>query len=315
MSASPILVRTKTALITGEWWTIPWWQDEQYFKDGVVSRESAEMAFSELIKVFDAEWLLGQRINSGPPLLHPIATHLMAEGLLPFRFFFELGMNIKTARDYGLLGDIERRLKNRREYWEAAAFELKLLANLIRIGYKVERNYPSGKGRHNCDLKASNESETVFIEIKRPRELIAQNRKIINKAQSFFNSKLLTDSIKSDDDFTLSPLLSRAEADKVFSIVRNAVNKQIPDRGPGIIIVEAPHALDSREFAMIAVERFRGRKKYPSLSAVVLIKSNFHDSQIYHNSHIVFNPLANVDIKQSAITDFLHKLNEPNGIA
>ena len=103
MSASPILVRTKTALITGEWWTIPWWQDEQYFKDGVVSRESAEMAFSELIKVFDAEWLLGQRINSGPPLLHPIATHLMAEGLLPFRFFFELGMNIKTARDYGLL--------------------------------------------------------------------------------------------------------------------------------------------------------------------------------------------------------------------
>jgi hypothetical protein len=45
----------------------------------------------------------------------------------------------------GLLGDIERRLKNPKEYWEAA-FELKFLSSLIRTGYKVERNYLLGKG-------------------------------------------------------------------------------------------------------------------------------------------------------------------------
>ena len=171
MTVAAIIERTKETLQTGEWWTIPWWRDEKYYKDGFGSRETAETAFCELIRTFDAKWMLGQKTNGSPPFLHRIAIELMTEGLLPFQFLYELGINLHTARVTDLIGDIERRLKNPKENWEAAAFELKFLSSLIRTGYKVERNYPSGKGRCNCDFKVSKGYETIFLEIKRPREL------------------------------------------------------------------------------------------------------------------------------------------------
>lgn len=137
-------------------------------KTALLPKKNVETAFCELKRTFDAKWMLGQKTNGSPPFFHQIAIQLLTEGLLPFQFLYELGINLHTVRTADLLGDIERRLKNPKEYWEAAAFELKFLSRLICARYRVERNYPSGKGRHNCDFKVSKGSETVFFEIKRP---------------------------------------------------------------------------------------------------------------------------------------------------
>lgn len=300
--------RTKTARETGVWWAIPYWRDEKYYKDNFASRESVEIAFCELIQTFNAKWLLDQKTNGNAPFVHLIAAHLMAEGLMPFQFLYDIGIDLHTVRSENLVGDIERRLKSSKEYLEAALFELKFLARLLRNGYKIERDHPSGKGKHNCDLKASRNPDTVFIEIKRPWQLSAQNREIANEAHSRFISKLLTDDIKNEDDITSSPLSSCAEANKVFSIVRKAANDQLPKTGPGIIVVASPLALNWNEFETIAQERFQGRKKYPSLSAVVLIESRFHEGQIRHNSHIIYNPIAKIDVKTIPLMEFFRNL-------
>ena len=303
MSASPINERKKETIKTGKWWSIRWWQDNKYYEDSPFSRKDVEAAFNELINVFDAQWMLEQKMNGTPPFWHQIAIQLVTEGPLPFQFLFELGSNLHTARKACLLGDIEKRLKNPKEYWEAAAFELKFLSSWIRTAHKVERNFPSGKGRHNCDFRVSKGSESVFFEIKRPWKLIARNQQIINKIRSDFSTKLLNDDIKKEEDFTSSPLSSRAEADKVFRVIRVAANDQIPKGGPGIVIVEAPYSLNESEFALMAEKRFQGRKKYPALSAIILIQPLFQDGKIGHNSHIVFNSQASIDIRSSPVIE------------
>lgn len=302
--------RTKETMKTGKWWTILWWRDERYYEDSLFVRDIAEVAFNELITVFDAKWMLEQKSIGTPPFLHQIANQLITEGHLPFQFLYELGINLHTVRADNLLGDIERRLKNPKEYWESAAFELKFLSSFIRHGYAVKRNYPSGKGHCNCDLKVSKGRGAVFLEIKRPKELSARNQQIINKAQSHFYTKLLNDDTK-EEDFTSSPLSSRAETNKVFRLIRYAANYQIPAIGPGIVIVESPHALNWSDFAVMAEKRFQGRKKYPALSAVILIKTFFQNGKICHNSCIVFNPLASIDIKSSAVLELFCIMNEP----
>ncbi len=314
MSVAPILERTKTALESGKWWTIPWWRDDKYYKDSFdsfASKKNVETAFCELIRTFDERWMLGQKNNGSPPFSHQIAIQLLTEGLQPFQFLCELGINLHTARVNNLIGDIEGRLKNPKQYWEAAAFELKFLSSLLRNRYKVERNYPSGKGRHNCDFKVSKKSETVFLELKRPQKLIAQNQQIINKAQSRFFTKLLTDDIKEEDSIS-SPLSSHAEVDKVLKIIRDAVNNQIPASGAGVVIVESPLAMNWSEFEFAVKEgkRFQRRKKYPALSAVILIQTFFQNGKICHNNHIVFNPQASIDMKSSAVMGLFSNINK-----
>jgi hypothetical protein len=301
-----ILERARIALECGEWWYIPWWKNEKYYGSGFASKKKAENAFRELIRTFDAKWMLGQRTNGNPFFSHQMAIRLMEEGESPFQFLCELGDNLHTARRAGLLGDIERRLKNSKEYWEAAVFELNLLARLLRNRYKVERNHSSGKGRHNCDFKVSKKSETVFLEIKRPKELIARNLQIVNEAQSRFVHKLLQEDRNNsarEEDFASPPLSSRVEANKVFRIIRDAANYQIPISGPGIVIVNSPDSLNWNEIETIAEKRFSGRKPYANLSAVILTKTLFHESKIQHESRIIINERASVDMKSSAILE------------
>ncbi len=61
MSNSRVLERRDIILRNGEWWAIPWWQQEQYYEDGLFTKEQAEAAFSELKKVFNPKWMLKQR--------------------------------------------------------------------------------------------------------------------------------------------------------------------------------------------------------------------------------------------------------------
>jgi len=305
MSVVSIIDRTKEALKTGRWWIPAWWRDNIYYEDDTFDRDIADAAFNELVTVFDAKWMIEQKSNGNPPFPHQIANQLVTEGHLSFQFLYELGVNLLTVKAANLLGDIERRLKSYKEYWEAAAFELQLLSCFIRAGYAVERNYPSGKGRCNCDLKVSKRSETYFLEIKRPRELSVQNKQIINKTQSQFFTKLMSNDIIQEEDITSSRLSSRAEVDKVFRLIRYAANKQIPEIGPGIVIIESPYILDWNEFefAVMDGKKFQRRKKYPALSAVILTQPFFHSGKICYTNHIVFNPQATINIKSSAIME------------
>jgi len=125
--------------------------------------------------------------------------------------------------------------------------------------------------------------------------------------------KRRNDDIKKEEDFTSSPLCSRAEVDKVFRIIRDAANDQIPASGPGIVIIYSPQALDWHEFELIAEKRFQGRKKYPALSAVILIQRLFQDGQLCHNSHIVFNPQASTDLKSSAVLKLFSNTKKQEG--
>ena len=56
MLDNSILEQEKNKLETGQWWAIPWWQEDQYY-DGLVTRADAEIAFAQLEEVFDARWV------------------------------------------------------------------------------------------------------------------------------------------------------------------------------------------------------------------------------------------------------------------
>lgn len=166
--------RCQITLKTGKWWTIPWWQDDKYYVDGLYTKEQADTAFTELIKVFDAEWLLSQKTVDGKSFRDGLATMLSGEGF--FRHLISLGWDLHNIKNAGntmdrKICDIERRLKNPAEYWEAAWFELKFLSLFHSQGFNIEPDCRSGNGKSNCDYKISDGCETVFfIEAKRPTD-------------------------------------------------------------------------------------------------------------------------------------------------
>lgn len=220
---------------TGEWWTIPWWQEDQYCKNSPFTKEEAETAFNELRKVFDAEWMLKQI----PSFQHPIVYPLIYGGFLHFQFLCSLGLNLKIVREECLLGDLERRLKNPLEYVEAAVFELKFLSLFCCSGFEVTRHHKSDKGKHNCDFKITKGGETLYLEVKRPRNIHRHNEEAIQKGLSRLETFLFSDN-NEKGGFIGEPLSPNSELSKVFRRIEYAVDYQIPTRGPGVVIVESP---------------------------------------------------------------------------
>ncbi len=258
MGGLRILERAKLALNTGEWWAIQWWQSDEYYKDGPHTREQARIAFGELARVFDAQWFLQQK--TGRSFLHALCPTLLGEGSYFFDILCPMGLGLHDVREAGLLGDLVRRLRNPREYWEAAAFELKFLSYFLQNRFELKRDCPSGKGKHNCDLRISKGDETLFVEIKRPRE-------------THRHSSL----------------------DQVFRRIRYAARYQIPDEGGGVVIVESPWNLDLGAFRSRATRRFHNQSKYSPLSAIVLVEISYNN-RICHNITPVMNPHAKTDV-------------------
>jgi len=54
MLDNSILEQEKNKLETGQWWAIPWWQEDQYYDDELITRKDAEAAFNELKETFKA---------------------------------------------------------------------------------------------------------------------------------------------------------------------------------------------------------------------------------------------------------------------
>ena len=184
---SKILHRLDLALQSGEWWAIPWWQDEQYYLDGVYSKAHAEQAFAALAQVFDAKWFLQQKMP-GPlhQVAHPIFGELLQEGLMPFHRLLRLGNDLHTVMQHkgNILGDLRRRLRHHQEFWGAHP-ELELFAHFLRGGSTIKRNPKSGSGLKRAEFEVVKGPETVFIEIKHLKQSKA-NTEITNISNGIF---------------------------------------------------------------------------------------------------------------------------------
>lgn len=130
------------------------------------------------------------------------ATHCIVEalfhrgGLDTFMFLYMIGSSLVMLKDKGLLNDLPARLRSDGQF-EGARAELTIIASWVDAGARVERDVCSGKGkdgRKNCDLRVSNDSAEIFIEIKQPAESKANRER-----------RLLT-------DIVVSEVLSRLHA-------------------------------------------------------------------------------------------------------
>jgi hypothetical protein len=313
-----ILERGNITLKTGKWYDDPWWQDDKYYEDGLFTRKDAETAFNELKRVFNADWVLEQRIPNSNSFSHPFMEQfLLPEGLPYFQFLYSLGLDLYTVRRKGLIGNLERRLTNPKEYWESAAFELKFLSKFLQHGFNIERNYPSGKGRtknSNCDFKISKGNEIIFVEVKRLREFHQQNIKGLEKVnRSRIESNIKDAEVKSDFS---EPLIRNIEINKVFYHIRNAVKNQLPDEGHGIVIIELPQIIENKEIECALRNRLwnRGKnshQKYAHLSAICLVKVFFDTNKgsIRNNISIILNPKAKIDVSNYDVIKVIRSLN------
>ncbi|MCK4911515.1 MAG: hypothetical protein KAR83_07720 [Thermodesulfovibrionales bacterium] len=286
---------SKKVFHAGEWWIEPWWLEDKYYSDSYqYSKKQAETAFKELINIFDATWMHEQIDKSRrPPFRHDFAPYLINKGIMYFQLLCSLGLRLHQVRKAFLLGDLERRLKNPNEYWESAAFELTWLSYLLEQGYEINRHYPSGVGRCNCDFKISRKSKEYFIEIKRPMSYSQVNERR--------NTQSLRDIAKQIEEDTLGniqliPISSSSELEKVFRLARDAVKKQLPANGLGYVFIESPHHLDWEEFEKVATRRFRKKiEYYANLHAIILIEITFNGNRgkfecehktIYNPKHV-----------------------------
>ncbi len=309
---SKILERSKITLKTGKWYANQWWQEDKYYQNGVASKEEVEIAFNELIRVFDDKWIIEQNFS------HPFCTRLI-EGLLPFQFLYQLGLNLHTVKREALIGDLERRLKNPKEYWEAAAFELKFLSKFLQQRFNIERNYKSGKGKTgkcNCDFKISTRgNEIVFVEIKRLKTFHLQNEETIENGNRSLWNQLLRDNSEVKTDFS-RPLSHKIEINKIFRHISDATKNQLPGKGPGIVIVEVPFIeLEQVKYALKNRLWNRGEnshQKYAHLSAIVLAKVFFdaNKGSIRNNISIILNPKAEIDVSSYAAKEVINSLTD-----
>lgn len=195
----------KKILQNGEWWTYPWWLEDQYYMNGLFDKNEVEIIFEEIKKVFNAGWFLehvkktisegNKRIlrdkqiplpfkenlkNVSDPLekltlyqaleqSHPHFDEFFGirTGTLPLSNLMDLGRDLHEIRKNHIpkLNELSKRLKNKDQYF-GARFELWVTASLLRLGWTITEP-PTTNGKKKADLQADKGSETVIIELKR----------------------------------------------------------------------------------------------------------------------------------------------------
>jgi hypothetical protein len=308
-----ILVRFKSIFNTGRWWAIRWWQGEQYYKDGRFTKEQVETAFNELIKVFNAKWLLTQKTDNNPPFLHPLANLLLAEGQYPFQILCTLGLDLYRVRKFGLLKEsLMRRIKNPKEYWESAAFELRLLSHFLYQHFDIKRDYKSGKGERgncNCDFKISKGDEIIFLEAKRPKDMHRINKEICGKSSNRFKAIILENS-SCGNNLDGESLSLEPELKKIFRHILYAVNFQLPSDGASGVIIESRWPLDYWDiFKEMAYRRFSNHQ-YSHLSFIFVVDTFFDHEGFNHKIEILHNPHSDISVENYEIISAIHSLNK-----
>lgn len=227
------------ALDTGEWWASRWWEDDQYYENGVFSKTIATTAILKLKDFFDATWFKTQRDlvikeveqflkkgngsqakhylerleNASSPSEayftclklrftsgHPLFNTLLTEGSLSLEILMTLGSDIDMITRNRLLGDYPKRLKNDAKGFYGTQFELRIMAHLLNQGFAIKRNELSGVGNRNLDLLIEKGSEVILCEVKN----LALSR--TNKQLSDITEKIFFETLFSN------PTIQRASA-------------------------------------------------------------------------------------------------------
>lgn len=302
MSNNELLKRVNILTKNGTWWNTSWWEKDKYYEGGLVTREQAQIAYTELKSVFNAKWTFKQKgagINS-----HPLFNWLLAEGLMPFHYLVSLGLRVHRVKNANLLGDLEKRLKDSNEFW-GADFELQFLAHFLQHGFEIQRNHPSGRGNRNCDFKISKSGETVFVEIKRPEDVCYSNKVISNEAWNNFRKLIIGGESENWGDI-VKPLSSEAEINKILDIIGEA-EYQLPNDGAGIIILASPLALNLKQFKERVIQHI---SHLAHLSSIVVVKTSFdHQLGVHHRIYIIQNPQANIDVSSFEAIKALYALD------
>ena len=155
--------RPKVIQESGEWWTISWWRDDVYYENRQFTKAEADTAFGKLKEIYDANWMIVQANES---VRHPIYQELCMEGRSGFDYLVRLGLNIYAVESGFLDWRSTGRLRETGEYL-GIAFELDILAHLLRQNFEVKREVPSNNAsRKKADFQVIKGSETLFVEVK-----------------------------------------------------------------------------------------------------------------------------------------------------
>ncbi len=233
----------------------------------------------------------------------------LGEGPLNFQYLTSLGDDLYILRSKGLRNKkLIIRLKNK-ENFSGADFEVRFLAHFIRNGFAIERDYPSGKGNKNCDLRVSKGSgasaENVFIEITRPEDVCDENKRRYTEGMQQLLSSLnegyerhIKDSLKEFEIGRYS-LSEEAEIKKIIPIIEKKAG-QLPDSGPGLIILSTPRGLNPESSSRIFENEVDMLlEKLPQLSAIVFSEGSFVECRIHYQINIFYNPKAKINISNS----------------
>lgn len=227
---SKVLEHDTYALNTGEWWASRWWEDDQYYENGVFSKTIATTAILKLKDYFDATWFKKQRNTvikeveqflkkgngsqakhhlerlqsaSSPSKSYFICAHLgfrsehplfntfLIEGSISLETLFTLSNDLDSLTNAGLLGDYPKRLKNDAKGFNGTQFELRIMAYLLNQGFTIRRNELSGVGNRNLDLRVEKDSEVLFCEVKN-LDLSRTNKELSDLTKKIFFDTLFS---------------------------------------------------------------------------------------------------------------------------
>ncbi len=108
--------------------------------------------------------------------------------------------------------------------------------------------------------------------------------------------------------------LTFSEKDEIEHLFSNAVEEaisQLPQDGPGVLIVETPLRLTLEEVAKIIVARTKLKEdpeRVRHLSAILFVFTYFID-RTYYDINFVQNPEANIDVSSYAAIKAILSLN------
>ena len=314
---STVLDGLKKVRQTGDLWASPWWGDAQYYINSKITRQEADLSFQVLRSVFTTEWasnyvgyLANAPTNEQLAQCHPVVYWILTQGIHSFQHSFLFGSDLSTLRNANLLDkDLINRLRDAHNF-PGAEFEVKIIAHFIREKFRVERDFPSGKGNKNCDIKISKEkggiSEYAFIEITRPEDVCYENKKRYAEGMA-----QLARSLGAGEEESIRDVLREigqgeyalSEAAEIKKIISKMEEKaaQLPNNGPGLIVIYTPMALAPRSsMGLFEAEVDTLLQTLPVVSAVVLFEAYFVVGfGIRYQTNVFLNPGAAIDLSTS----------------
>ena len=298
MPADKLLERINHALRTGEWWVPAWWQSSHYFESEHLVSGEVERAFLELQQIFDKEWFLSQAAPCpASSLSHSVANLLLVEGLYPFHSLVRLGHALSAVRGATLLDtELITRLRHPDQY-PGAHFELEMLAHLLQGRFTVER-HSEGTGDQRADFYVTNGSEEVVLELNRrtaefPHALAQENLELYEEAKLESISQIFT----CEKFLRANQAAWQKETKRVFRLIKDKINTQLPSEKPGVIIFQPTLPLNLR-WLQDSISHYGQSYKY--FLGVILIAPRFSEGAICFSLELLPN-----DHAQRNMRDFL----------